>query len=69
MMLDPWLNKRNEILTGFVHSESGDMVADKDNWRKEYFWQTAIPHEHLSGQCHTYNPAFESEPGWRNGIR
>ena len=67
--IEPWINKRTEILTSFVHSKTGDLLADKDNWKEDKYWVTSIPHVQFAGECHTYNPPFESEPGWKHGIR
>ena len=61
--------KRSEFLTSFGHSKQGDLTEAKDDWKREDYWVKFLPHEHVSGQCHTYNPPFESEPGWEHGIR
>ena len=34
---------------------------------KNQYWKVSIPHE-SSGPCYTYDPPFDSEPGYTQGM-
>ncbi len=53
----------------FAHAEEGNPVAGKQKLYDPQFWKRSVPHVRESGICHTYDPPFESMPGWWYGIR
>ena len=53
----------------FAHSDVDGPKAGTQILFNESYWEVTAPHVEESGLCRTYNPAFQSRPGWWYGIR
>ncbi len=53
----------------FTHPKEGGPINGIFMLHNESYWKISVPHIKLSGRCYTYDPPFESMPGWWYGIR
>ncbi len=53
----------------FTQAETGGPAAGLQILFDDSYWKVTVPHVQASGFCHTYNPQWESPPGWWYGIR